>query len=108
MNIEFDSEPVYGHNDKYIKTKIKICENKKNTNFQGKEMPKENASYDYFSFIILNSVVRVNKKYYPETFLEECKYKIKKNKRDNVITSLRVMILVINLLRISLLMKKVF
>ena len=23
MNIEFDSEPVYGDNDKYIKTKIK-------------------------------------------------------------------------------------
>ena len=23
MNIEFDSEPVYGNNDKYIKTKIK-------------------------------------------------------------------------------------
>ena len=24
MNIEFDSEPVYGDNDKYIKTKIKL------------------------------------------------------------------------------------
>ena len=24
MNIEFDSDPVYGDNDKYIKTKIKI------------------------------------------------------------------------------------
>ena len=23
MNIEFDSEPVYGDNDKYIKTKIR-------------------------------------------------------------------------------------
>ena len=26
MNIEFDSEPVYGDNDKYIKTKIKMYE----------------------------------------------------------------------------------
>ena len=26
INIEFDSEPVYGDNDKYIKTKIKVCE----------------------------------------------------------------------------------
>ena len=24
MNIKFDSEPVYGDNDKYIKTKIKL------------------------------------------------------------------------------------
>ena len=28
MNIEFDSEPVYGDNDKYIKTKIKINEDR--------------------------------------------------------------------------------
>ena len=25
MNIEFDSEPVYSDNDKYIKAKIKTC-----------------------------------------------------------------------------------
>ena len=33
MNIEFDSEPAYGDIDKYIKTKIKMYENKMNTNF---------------------------------------------------------------------------
>ena len=43
MNIEFDSEPVYGDNDKYIKTKIKMYEDRVNTNFQGKKVPKENA-----------------------------------------------------------------
>ena len=37
MNIEFDSEPVYGDNDKYIKTKIKSYGDKINTNFQGKK-----------------------------------------------------------------------
>ena len=41
MNIEFDSEPVYGDNDKYIKTKIKMYEDRVNTNFQGKKVPKE-------------------------------------------------------------------
>ena len=34
---------------------------------------------------MLNSVIRANKKYYPQTFLEECKYEIKKNKTENVI-----------------------
>ena len=29
MNIEFDSEPVYGDNDKYIKTKVKSYGDKK-------------------------------------------------------------------------------
>ena len=34
---------------------------------------------------MLNSVIRANKKYYPQTFLEECKYGIKKNKMENFI-----------------------
>ena len=44
MNIEFDSAPVYDDNDKYIKTKIKTYGDKININFQGKKVPKENAS----------------------------------------------------------------
>ena len=75
MNIEFDSEPVYGDNDKYIKTTIKIFEDRANTNFEGKKVPKENAS----------SVIRVNKKYHPQTLLEECKYVIRKIKMENLI-----------------------
>ena len=45
MNIEFDSEPVYGDRDKYIKTKIKMYRGVVSTNFHGKKVPKENASY---------------------------------------------------------------
>ena len=45
LNIEFDSEPVYGDGDKYIKTKIKMYGDRVNTNFQGKKVPKENASH---------------------------------------------------------------
>ena len=45
LNIEFDSEPVYGDVDKSIKTKIKMYGDRVNTNFQGKKVPKENASY---------------------------------------------------------------
>ena len=37
LNIEFDNEPVYGDNDKYIKTKIKMYEDRVNTNFQCKK-----------------------------------------------------------------------
>ena len=43
MNIKFDSEPVYGDNDKYIKTKIKLYGDEIKRNFQGKKIPKENA-----------------------------------------------------------------
>ena len=32
-----------------------------------------------------DSVIRANKKYYPRTLLEECKYVIRKNKMENLI-----------------------
>ena len=77
MNIEFDNESVYGDNVKYIKTKIKSYGDKVNSNFQGNKIPNKNASYKCLSLIMLDSIIRVNKKIYPQTLLEECKYKIK-------------------------------
>ena len=68
LNLEFDSEPVYGDVDKHIKTKIKMHGDRMNTNFQGKKVPKENASYKCISLIMLGFVIRVNKKYYPQKF----------------------------------------
>ena len=43
MNIKFDSEPAYGHNDKYIKTKIKSYGEKIKANVQSKKIPTENC-----------------------------------------------------------------
>ena len=56
-----------------------------NTNFQGKKNTIENASYKCLSFIMLDSVIRVNKKYYPQALLKEGKYEMKKNKMENLI-----------------------
>ena len=36
---------------------------------------------------MLDCVIRVNKKYYPQTLLEECKYEITKNKMKNLINN---------------------
>ena len=56
-----------------------------NTNFQSKKVPKEGASYKCLSLIMLDSVVKVGKRYYPQVFLEECKYVKRKNKMVNYI-----------------------
>ena len=48
-------------------------------------MPKEKAWCKCLSIIILDSVIKVNKKYYPQTFLEECKYVQEKIKNENYI-----------------------
>ena len=68
-----------------IKTKLKIYEDKVNTNFQDKKVLKGNTSYNCFSLIILDSVIRINKKYYCQSLLEECKYKISKNKLNIIL-----------------------
>ena len=65
MNVKFNSESIYGDNDKYKKTGTKLYGGKVNTNFQGKRVPKENALYKCLPLIILDSVIRVSKKHYP-------------------------------------------
>ena len=55
------------------------------TNFQGEKAPKEKAPCKSLSIILMDSVVKANKKCYPQTLLEECKYEQEKIKIDNLI-----------------------
>ena len=81
---KINREPVY--NDKYIKTKIKIYNNRIYTNFQHNRIPEDNEYFACFSVILLDSIfVNSNKEYYPQMLLEECKYAIKSNKILNII-----------------------
>ena len=41
LNINFESRPVYGNKDKYIKTKIKVYADSIITNFHKNEIPKK-------------------------------------------------------------------
>ena len=83
LKINFESKPVYGDDDKYIKTKIKIYAGSMITNFHNKKMPKEKAPCKCLSIIMIDSVIKANKKYYPQTFLGECKYVQEKIKTEN-------------------------
>ena len=40
--------------------------------------PKENMHYTCIACITIDSVMKMDKKYFPQVYLEECKYKIKK------------------------------
>ena len=82
---ELNSEPVY--NDKYIKTKIKIYNDKVYTNFQHNKIPKDNEYCACLSVILLDSIfVNSDKEYYPQIFWEECKHAIKDRKIADTIT----------------------
>ena len=53
------------------------------TNFHNKKIPKEKTQCKCLSIIMIDSVIKANKKYYPQTFLEECKYVQEKTKIEN-------------------------
>ena len=81
---EFNSEPVY--NDKCIKTKLKIRNNKVHSNFEHNKIPKDNEYCACLSVILLDSIfVNSKKRYYPQILLEECKYAIKNKNIVNTI-----------------------
>ena len=83
LKIDFESKPIYGDDDKYIKTKLKIYTDNIITNFHNKKIPKEKAPCNCLSIIKVDSVIIANKKYYPQTFLGESKYVQEKVKIEN-------------------------
>ena len=69
---EFDSEPMY--NEKYLEANVKSYNGKINTNFHNNKILKESSQLICLSVILIDSVFRTGKNYYPQVFLEECKY----------------------------------
>ena len=57
------------------------------TNFLGDEIPKESMYYTCIACITIDSVMRMEKKNYPQVYLEECKYKMKKTKMAKFINT---------------------
>ena len=85
MKIDFESKPAYGDDDKYIKIKIKIYADSIIRNFHNKKTPQEKPPCKSLSIIMVDSVIKANKQYYPQTILEECKYVQENIKTENYI-----------------------
>ena len=78
LNTRFHSRPIY--DDKYIKTKGKPFSGVINTLFSENEIPKERNHYICIAAICIDSILKVDRKNYPQVYLEQCKYKIKRRK----------------------------
>ena len=85
LKMKFHSEPVYEY--KYLKTKVKEYDGVIKTNFLGNGIPKKNMHYTCIACITIDSVMRMEKKNYPQVYLEECKYKIKKIQMSRFISA---------------------
>ena len=68
LKIKFHSLPVY--DKKYFKTKVQEYEGMIKTNFLGHGMPKENIHYTCIACITINSVMKMDKKYFPQVYLQ--------------------------------------
>ena len=76
LGIKFHSLSVY--DKKYLKAKVREYDGAVKTNLLGNNVRKENMHYTCIACITIDSVMRMDKKNYPQVYLEECKYKIKK------------------------------
>ena len=74
--VKLSNDPIYDGN--YIKTKVKTFSEVIKTLFDGGEISNEKIEYTCLTCISIDSVLRVDKKYYPQVYLEQCKYKVKK------------------------------
>ena len=85
LGIKFHSEPVYEY--KYLKTKVREYDGVINTNFLGNNIPKENMHYTCIACIIIDSVMKMDKKYFPQVYSKEWNYKIQKIQMSRFITA---------------------
>ena len=84
LKVKFNVVPV--RDDKYIVAKLKIFNKINRTTFTDNVIPIERNHYTCIPAIHIDSVLKIdNKKAYPQAFLEECKYKLKKRKHANFI-----------------------
>ena len=83
LKLKFTVNPV--RDDKYIIAKLKIFENVNMTTFTNNVIPIEKTHYTCISAIDIDSVLKINKKAFPQAYLEQCKYKLKKRKSVNFI-----------------------
>ena len=78
LKLKFAASPI--RNDKYILAKLKIFKKKSLTTFNNNIVPIEKNHYICIPAIDIDSVLKIDKKAYPQAYLEECKYKLKKRK----------------------------
>ena len=85
LKLKFAASPI--RDDKYILAKSKIFKKKNLTTFNNNIVPIEKNHYICIPAIDIDSVLKIDKKAYPQAYFEECKYKLKERKLVSFIDS---------------------
>ena len=83
LKLKFAISPI--RDDKYIIGKLKIFKNVNMTTFTNNIMSIEKIHYVCVPAIDIDSVLKIDKKVFPQAYLEQCKYKLKKRRPVNFI-----------------------
>ena len=84
LKVKFAVNPV--RDDKFLVAKLKIFNKINRTTFNDDNIPKERSHYICIPAIDIDSVLKIdNQRVYPQAYLEQCKYKLKKRKIVNYI-----------------------
>ena len=83
LKVDFTVGP--GRDDKYLVAKLKIFDRINRTTFTNNAIPIERNHYICIPAIDIDSVLKIDKRVYPQAYLEQCKYKLKKRKHVNFI-----------------------
>ena len=84
LKVNFAVSPV--RDDKYLVAKLKIFAGINRTTFNNNNsIPIERNHYICIPAIDINSVLKIDERAYPQAYLEQCKYKLKKRKIVNYI-----------------------
>ena len=78
LKLKFTASPI--RDDRYILAKLKIFKKINLTTFTNNIVPIEKNHYICIPAIDIDSVLKIDKKAYPQAYLEQCQYKLKKRK----------------------------
>ena len=79
LKVKFTVNPV--RDDRYLVAKLKIFNKVNRTTFTNDFIPFERHHYNYIPVVDIDSVLKIdNKRAYPEAYLEQCKYKLRKRR----------------------------
>ena len=78
LKLKFSTNPI--RDKKYIVAKLNIFNNVNKTTFTDDKIPKERNYYACIAAMDIDSVLKTDKKVYPQVYLEQCKCKLKKRK----------------------------
>ena len=68
------------YDEKYMNAKVRIFNGVIKIKFLDDEIPKEGMHYSWIVCITIDFVMRIEKRNYPQVYLEECKRRMKNTK----------------------------